>query len=115
MNVNLGRSRAAQGRQIRQCLTSEGPWKEKIEELFRDDPDLAKELKEISALNALKAAQTALDLYNKEKERRAASSSPRPGRATTSALDEHPDAVGCDLAAGRQAALGRGRLHRHDH
>ena len=48
-------------------VTSEGPWKEKIEKLFRDDPDLAKELKEISALNALKAAQTALDLYNKEK------------------------------------------------
>jgi hypothetical protein len=48
-------------------VTSEGPWKEKIEEMFRDDPDLAKELKEISALNALKAAQTALELYNKEK------------------------------------------------
>ncbi len=48
-------------------VTSEGPWKEKIEKLFRDDPDLAKELKEISALNALKAAQTALDLYKKEK------------------------------------------------
>ncbi|MGO3933043.1 hypothetical protein NP284_32605 [Rhodopseudomonas pseudopalustris] len=48
-------------------VTSEGPWKEKIEKLFRDDPDLAKELKEISALNALKAAQTALELYNKEK------------------------------------------------
>ena len=48
-------------------VTSEGPWKERIEKLFRDDPDLAKELKEISALNALKAAQTALDLYNKEK------------------------------------------------
>ena len=48
-------------------VTSEGPWKEKIEKLFQDNPELAKELKEISALNALKAAQTALELYNKEK------------------------------------------------
>ena len=48
-------------------VSAEGPWKEKIEELFRDRPELAKELKEISALNSLKAAQTALDLYNKEK------------------------------------------------
>lgn len=48
-------------------VSSEGPWKEKIEKFFRDYPEFAKELKEISALNSLKAAQTALDLYNKEK------------------------------------------------
>jgi hypothetical protein len=48
-------------------VTTEGPWKKKIEKLFQDRPDLAKELKEIAGLNSLKAAQTALDLYNKEK------------------------------------------------
>jgi hypothetical protein len=48
-------------------VTTEGPWKQKIEKLFQDRPDLAKELKEIAGLNSLKAAQTALDLYNKEK------------------------------------------------
>jgi hypothetical protein len=48
-------------------VTTEGPWKEKIEKLFADDPELAKEFKTIAALNSLKAAQTALDLYNKEK------------------------------------------------
>jgi hypothetical protein len=48
-------------------VTTEGPWKKKIEKLFQDRPDLAKELKAVAGLNALKAAQTALDLYNKEK------------------------------------------------
>ena len=47
--------------------TTEGPWKKKIEQFFQDHPELAKELKEVAGLNALKAAQTALDLYNKEK------------------------------------------------
>ena len=48
-------------------VTTEGPWKKKIEKLFQDRPELAKELKAIAGLNSLKAAQTALDLYNKEK------------------------------------------------
>lgn len=48
-------------------VTTEGPWKKKIEKLFADQPELAKELKAIAGLNALKAASTALDLYNKEK------------------------------------------------
>lgn len=48
-------------------VTSEGPWKAKIEKLFQDNPELAKELKEVAALNSLKAAQSALELYNKEK------------------------------------------------
>jgi hypothetical protein len=48
-------------------VTTEGPWKKKIEKLFQDRPDLAKELKAVAGLNALKAAQSALDLYNKEK------------------------------------------------
>jgi hypothetical protein len=49
-------------------VTSEGPWKAKIEKMFSDDPDLAKELKTVSGLQSLKAAQTALDMYNEEKK-----------------------------------------------
>ncbi|MFT3941676.1 hypothetical protein [Rhodopseudomonas sp.] len=48
-------------------VTAEGPWKAKIETYFADNPEVAKELKEISGLNALKAANAALELYNKEK------------------------------------------------
>jgi hypothetical protein len=48
-------------------VTTEGPWKKKIEKFFQDRPDLAKELKAVAGLNALKAVRTALDLYNKEK------------------------------------------------
>lgn len=48
-------------------VTAEGPWKAKIEKYFADNPDVAKELKEISGLNALKAANAALELYNKER------------------------------------------------
>jgi hypothetical protein len=48
-------------------VTTDGPWKKKIEQLFQDRPELAKELKTISSLNSLKATQKALDLYNDEK------------------------------------------------
>ncbi|HEY0329818.1 MAG TPA: hypothetical protein VGC77_12045 [Rhodopseudomonas sp.] len=48
-------------------VTTEGPWKKKIEKYFADNPEVAKELKAVAGLNALKAASTALDLYNKEK------------------------------------------------
>jgi hypothetical protein len=49
-------------------VTTEGPWKKKIEQLFQDRPELAKELKTISSLNSLKATQKALDLYTDEKK-----------------------------------------------
>jgi hypothetical protein len=49
-------------------VTAEGPWKAKIEKMFSDDPALAKEMKEVSGLNALKAAQASLDLYNEQKK-----------------------------------------------
>jgi len=49
-------------------VSTEGPWKKKIEKLFEDNPELAKELKAVTGLNALKAAQKALDLYNDEKK-----------------------------------------------
>ncbi|NVN88711.1 MAG: hypothetical protein HXX15_21750 [Rhodopseudomonas sp.] len=48
-------------------VTTEGPWKKKIEKLFADDPELAKEFKAVAGLSALKAANTALELYNKDK------------------------------------------------
>jgi hypothetical protein len=49
-------------------VTTEGPWKKKIEQLFQDHPELAKELKTISSLQSLKATQKALDLYQDEKK-----------------------------------------------
>jgi hypothetical protein len=48
-------------------VSSKGPWAKKIEKFFADNPDLAKEMKAITGLNALKAANTALDLYYQEK------------------------------------------------
>jgi hypothetical protein len=49
-------------------ITAEGPWKAKIEKMFSDDPALAKELKDVAGLNALKAAQASLDLYTEQKK-----------------------------------------------
>lgn len=49
-------------------VTTEGPWKAKIEKLFSEHPELAKELKEVAGLNALKAAQASLDLYTEQKK-----------------------------------------------
>ena len=66
LNVNLDDSVRLQVDRFGK-VTTEGPWKEKIEKMFADDPDLAKEFKTVAALNSLKAAQTALDLYTKEK------------------------------------------------
>jgi hypothetical protein len=66
LNVNLDDSVRLQVDKFGK-VTTEGPWKEKIEKLFADDPELAKEFKTVAALNSLKAAQTALDLYTKEK------------------------------------------------
>ena len=66
LNVNLDDSVRLQVDKFGK-VTTEGPWKEKIEKMFADDPELAKEFKTVAALNSLKAAQTALDLYTKEK------------------------------------------------
>lgn len=51
-------------------VTTDSPYKEKIETLFKDDPDLAKAFKDVAALNAMKAAQKALEAF--ETERKAA-------------------------------------------
>ncbi|MGX7741073.1 hypothetical protein [Rhodopseudomonas parapalustris] len=66
MNVNLDEAVRLQVDKFGK-VTTEGPWKEKIEKFFADNPDLAKELKAIAGLNSLKAANAALELYNKEK------------------------------------------------
>ncbi|QDL98046.1 hypothetical protein FLL57_12315 [Rhodopseudomonas palustris] len=66
MNVNLDDAVRLQVDKFGK-VTAEGPWKEKIEKFFEDNPDLAKELKAIAGLNSLKAANAALELYNKEK------------------------------------------------
>jgi hypothetical protein len=55
---------AVAGGQVRQCHRREALEK-KIEKLFAEDPELAKELKAAAGLNALKAVNTALALYNK--------------------------------------------------
>jgi hypothetical protein len=49
-------------------VQTEGPWKKKIDEVLKDNPELAKKLKTVAGLNALKAAQEALDLYNQQKK-----------------------------------------------
>jgi hypothetical protein len=49
-------------------VTAEGPWKAKIEKMFSENPDLAKELKDVSGLSSLKAAQASLDLFNAQKK-----------------------------------------------
>lgn len=51
-------------------VTTDSPYKEKIETLFKDDPDLAKEFRDVAGLNAMKAAQKALEAF--ETERKAA-------------------------------------------
>lgn len=47
-------------------IHADGPYKAKIEKLFRDNPELAKQAKEVATLNALRATTAALRLYNKE-------------------------------------------------
>lgn len=42
-------------------ITTDSPYKKKIEKMFEDDPQLAKEFKDIASLNAMKAAQKALE------------------------------------------------------
>ena len=49
-------------------IVSDSPYKKKIEKLFRDDPDLAKEFESVASLKAMQAAQKALELYNEAKK-----------------------------------------------
>ncbi|NGM37996.1 MULTISPECIES: hypothetical protein [Methylobacterium] len=49
-------------------VTTDSPYKKKIEKMFKDDPELAKEFREVAGLNAMKAAQKALEAFDKEKK-----------------------------------------------
>lgn len=48
-------------------VKTDSPYKKKIEKLFADDPELAKEFKDVAGLNAMKAAQKALEAFEAEK------------------------------------------------
>lgn len=47
-------------------IRADGPYKEKIEKLFKDNPELAEDLRTAATLNALKAAQEVYRLQNDE-------------------------------------------------
>lgn len=49
------------------AVKTDSPYKKKIEKLFADDPDLAKEYKDVAGLNAMRAAQKALEAFEAEK------------------------------------------------
>lgn len=49
-------------------VVSDSPYRKKIEKLFRDDPELAKEFESVASLKAMQAAQKSLELYNEEKK-----------------------------------------------
>ena len=49
-------------------VTATGPYKERIEEFFKENPELVEQLKEIEALNVLLAMQEANEKFRKEKE-----------------------------------------------
>ncbi|WP_132250138.1 hypothetical protein [Methylobacterium segetis] len=48
-------------------VTTDSPYKKKLEKFFADDPDAAKAFKEVATLNAMRAAQQALEVYAEEK------------------------------------------------
>lgn len=51
-------------------VTTDSPYKKKIEKLFEDDPELVKRFKDVASLNSMRAAQKALDAF--QEARRAA-------------------------------------------
>lgn len=49
-------------------ITTDSPYKKAIAKYFEDNPEAAKEFKAIASLNALRATQKALELYNEEQK-----------------------------------------------
>ena len=49
-------------------VKTDSPYRERIEKMFRDDPELAKDFQDVASLNAMKAAQTALEALDAEKK-----------------------------------------------
>lgn len=47
-------------------IRTDGPYKERIEQFFRDNPDIAEEFRDVASLNTMKATMEALRLYNEE-------------------------------------------------
>ncbi|NVO14775.1 MAG: hypothetical protein HXX10_12125 [Rhodoplanes sp.] len=47
-------------------IRTDGPQKERIEQFFRDNPEIAKEVRDVASLNTMKAAAEALRRYNEE-------------------------------------------------
>ncbi|WP_336487118.1 hypothetical protein [Methylobacterium nigriterrae] len=50
-------------------VTTDSPYKKKIEKYFSLDPEAAKAFREVASLNAMRAAQRALEMYAEEKRR----------------------------------------------
>jgi hypothetical protein len=98
---------AVAGGQVRQCHRREALEK-KIEKLFAEDPELAKELKAAAGLNALKAVNTARPLQQGERFHGQQQAAGGGLGAVQYPLDEYPDAVRCDDLEGRQAAISSG-------
>jgi hypothetical protein len=49
-------------------IHADGPYKKRIEQYFKDNPEAAKEFKAVATLNALRATLEALRLFNEEKK-----------------------------------------------
>ena len=112
MNVNLDEAVRLQVDKFGN-VTTEGSWKAKIEKFFADNPDLAKELKAIAGLNALKAADhLARSLHQGEGRARRQQAAAEGLDRLQHPLDQYSDPGRRDEPAGRQAAIRGGGLHR---
>jgi hypothetical protein len=49
-------------------VRSDGPYRKRIEQYLKDNPDVAKEIQTVATLNALRATEQGLRLYLKEKQ-----------------------------------------------
>lgn len=50
-------------------VTADGPYKERVEKFFKDNPELAKQLKDIAALNSMVAMNEAMRRFTEAKEK----------------------------------------------
>lgn len=64
-------------------VVTDSPYKKKIEEIFQNDPDLAREFEDVATLNTMRAAQKALNASRPRRPRRATTTrGARRSRAT---------------------------------
>lgn len=71
-------------------ITADGPQKDKIEKLMRDNPDLAEEFRTIATLNAMRAAAEALRVHAEETK---AARNPKEKRAADDRYAGHAAAI----------------------